>query len=199
MDSYHNILSLQGWDHISRRWRSVLHPARQRPPRPSVEKEQWLYYRVWSNTDIMQFIKLTLIFSIQSRIETALTHTRGSDLMLRAHCSHFFCSAWLMQHHRTTLSSSELPAHKFDDVTHNHTESVTLKLKVTVKHLHVRGLWAEPHNPAPAPDWRPCRLEGQIIYLWHLWRGDRSPRKQKSWRVGSAVSLSLDDQTASEE
>lgn len=65
------------------------------------------------------------------------------------------------------------------------------------KHLHAQVLWAAPHNPAPAPDWHLCRLAGQRVSQSHLWREDRFLQKMRSWRVGSAASLFLADQTAS--
>lgn len=139
---------------------------------------------------------LTLIFSIQSRIEAARTHTRGSDFTLRAHCSHFFCSVWLMQHQRTTLSSSELPAQAIK-VTFCPFYFLKWRIFSTKhKHLHGQDLWEEQHSPAPSPDWHLCRLTQQPVYQSHLWRAGRSLQKLMSWRFGNAVSLFLVDQTA---
>lgn len=148
---------------------------------------------------------LTLIFSMQSRIETALTHTSGSDLILRAHCSHFLCSAWLIQHHRTTLSSSELPAQKNRSSELIKSQPVCFECKNyqthtnVGQHLHARGLWAVPHNPAPEPDWRPCHLAKQPVYLSHLWREGRVLQKKMSWRVESAAYIVLVGRTASKQ
>lgn len=135
---------------------------------------------------------------MQSRTETALTHTSGSDFTLRAHCSHFFCSAWLIQHHRTTLSSRELPA----------ISSIQLQKKKLFQnwfknhysqHLHAWGFWAVPHNPDPAPDWCPCHLAKQLVSLLHLWREGPFSRKEMSWRAESAAPLFLFCQTASKQ
>lgn len=105
---------------------------------------------------------------MQSLIDDALTHTSGSDFILRAHCSHFFCSAWLIQHHLTTLSSSELPdhTHKFKFII---SETIMYKEKA-IFHLHVQGPWARPHSPVPEPGSYPYHPSKRKVYRSHLWR-----------------------------
>lgn len=109
----------------------------------------------------MWFKYLTLIFMMQSRTESARTHTNGSDFMLRAHCSHFFCSASLIQHHRMTLSSNELPVKK---------PWVSFKEKGPKPHsCTVLGVKASNHTPTMVSTFMPEAFQqGHIIQPHHL-------------------------------
>lgn len=57
----------------------------------------------------LRCVALTLIRFMQLIVESAWTQTRGSEWTLKAHSSHFWSSASLMQHQRTRLFERELP------------------------------------------------------------------------------------------
>lgn len=98
---------------------------------------------------------------MQSPAESPGTHTSGSEFMLRAHCSHFFCSAWLIQHHRMTLSSSELPVK---------IPSVSIKQEGQKPHsCTVPAIKINSHTPTMVSTFMPEAFQqGYIIQPHHL-------------------------------
>lgn len=210
IDSYHNILLPQGQDHISRRWMSVSHPARQHPPRPSAVKVQ-----VSHDSTLQSVIKYwySAFYATDLNFLDTVSHRDRSHthqwVWLNVQSPLFtlllLCEADAAPSHNTVLQWAPC-IHTQLRWCHTITEhKVCFQCEKKQSHigggahLHVRDLWGEPHSPAPAPDWRPCHPAEQIVYRSHLWREDRFPQKSTSWRVGSDASLFPVGQTASEE
>lgn len=95
----------------------------------------------------------TLICSMQLTMEPAWTQTSGSEWKCRAHSSHFWSSASLMQHQRTRLLERELPGQQEDMMVtgggalEHFSRPSPPPFRWACSHLRVPSPAGEPHNP----------------------------------------------------